>query len=94
MNKALSVRLEESVLRRLGAVSRKLGITKKAVIERAIEMYAEEAEHGLIGSLEFGAQGQTRRHGQAASGDAVRAVEMVFAATEVLAAAAAPAGAR
>ena len=47
MNRALSVRVDESVLRCLAAVARKLGIAQKDVIERAIEMYAEEAEHGL-----------------------------------------------
>lgn len=47
MDKVLSARVDESVLRRLGALSRRLGVTKKAVIERAIEMYAEQVEQGL-----------------------------------------------
>ena len=47
MDKVLSARVDESVLRQLGALSRKLGVTKKAVIERAIEMYADHVEHDL-----------------------------------------------
>jgi predicted DNA-binding protein len=45
MDKVLSARVSESVLRRLGVLSRKLGVTKKAVIEQAIEMYADRVEH-------------------------------------------------
>ena len=45
MDKVFSARVDESVLRRLGALSQKLGVTKKAVIEKAIEMYAEKVEH-------------------------------------------------
>lgn len=44
MDKILSARVDESVVRRIGALAQQLGTTKKAVIENAILSYAERIE--------------------------------------------------
>ena len=44
MDKIISARLDESVVRRIGALSQQLGTTKKAVIENAVQVYAEKIE--------------------------------------------------
>ena len=44
MDKILSARVDESVIHRIGALARQLGTTKKAVIESAIQLYAEKIE--------------------------------------------------
>lgn len=44
MDKVLSARVDESVIRRLNQISRKLGMTKKAIIEGAVLRYADELE--------------------------------------------------
>ena len=49
MDKILSARVDESVIRRIGVLASQLGTTKKAIIESAIRMYAEmvEKKHNL-----------------------------------------------
>jgi hypothetical protein len=49
MDKILSARVDEAVLRRIGMLAQRLGTSKKAVIEAAIREYAEriEPEHGI-----------------------------------------------
>ena len=42
MDKILSARVDESVISQIGALARKLGTTKKAIIEKAIRLYAEK----------------------------------------------------
>jgi predicted transcriptional regulator len=44
MDKVLSARIDESVLRRIELLARELGTTKKAVIENAIRLYADRLE--------------------------------------------------
>ena len=44
MDRVLSVRVDESVIHRLDQLMRRLGGTKKALIEKAIARYAEEVE--------------------------------------------------
>ena len=44
MDKIFSARLDESVVRRIGALAQQLETTKKAVIENAIQVYAEKIE--------------------------------------------------
>ncbi len=44
MDRVLSVRVDESVIHRLDQLMRRLGGTKKALIEKAISRYAEEVE--------------------------------------------------
>ena len=44
MDKILSARVDESVVRRIGALARQLGTTKKGIIEGAIQLYAERIE--------------------------------------------------
>ena len=44
MDKILSTRVDEAVVRRIDALARQLGTTKKAVIEGAIQFYAEKIE--------------------------------------------------
>lgn len=46
MDKILSARVDESVIKRIGALSRKLRTTKKSVIEAAVQAYAEKTEQG------------------------------------------------
>ena len=44
MDKILSARVDESVIRRIDLLARELHMTKKAVIESAIQVYAEQIE--------------------------------------------------
>ena len=44
MDKILSARVDEAVIRRIGALAQQLGTTKKAVIEGAVRYYAEKIE--------------------------------------------------
>lgn len=46
MDKILSARVDESVIKRIGTLSRKLRTTKKSVIEAAVNAYAEQTSHG------------------------------------------------
>ena len=49
MDKIMSTRMDEAVIQRIGMLARKLGTSKKAVLENAVCHYAEkiEAELGL-----------------------------------------------
>ena len=49
MDKILSTRVDESVIRHIGLLAEKLGTSKKAVLENAVRCYAEkiEAEQGF-----------------------------------------------
>ena len=44
MDKVLSARVDEATIRQIGLLSRKLGVTKKSVIENAILIYADTIE--------------------------------------------------
>ena len=44
MDRVLSVRVDESVIHRVDHLARRLGMTKKALIEGAIAHYSEEIE--------------------------------------------------
>lgn len=49
MDKILSARVSDSTLRRIGFLARHLRTSKKAIIESAVEAYAQkvEEEHGV-----------------------------------------------
>ena len=47
MDKIFSARVDESVIRQIGALAQQLGTTKKAVVEGAIRLYAEKVEEGM-----------------------------------------------
>jgi predicted transcriptional regulator len=49
MDKIMSTRMDESVIRHIGMLAKKLGTSKKAVLENAVRYYAEkiEAEQGF-----------------------------------------------
>lgn len=51
MDKVLSARVDEAVLHRIGSLARRLGTTKKAVIEAAICAYAEKVEASGSGDI-------------------------------------------
>ncbi len=44
MDKILSARVDDSVIRRIGALAHQLGMTKKAIIENSVRCYAEQIE--------------------------------------------------
>jgi predicted DNA-binding protein len=44
MDKIMSTRMDESIIRRIGMLAGKTGKTKKAIIEDAIRLYAEKIE--------------------------------------------------
>ena len=49
MDKIMSTRIDEAVIRRIGLLAKRLGTSKKAVLENAVRYYAEkiEAEQGF-----------------------------------------------
>jgi len=49
MDKIMSTRMDEAVIRYIGLLAKKLGTSKKAVLENAVRYYAEkiEAEQGF-----------------------------------------------
>jgi len=49
MDKIMSTRIDEAVIRHIDMLSKKLGKSKKAILENAVRYYAEkiEAEEGL-----------------------------------------------
>ena len=49
MDKIMSTRIDEAVIRHIGMLAKRLGTSKKAVLENAIRYYAEkiEAEQGF-----------------------------------------------
>ena len=44
MDKIMSTRMDEAIIRRIGMLATKLGMSKKAVIENAVLYYAEKIE--------------------------------------------------
>ena len=44
MDKIMSTRMDEAVIRHIGMLAKKLGISKKAVLENAIRYYTEKIE--------------------------------------------------
>jgi len=44
MEKILSARVDESVIYLIGSLARELNMTKKAIIEAAIELYSEQTK--------------------------------------------------
>jgi len=44
MDRIISARIDESAANRIGALARRLGTSKKEIIERAIEMYAAQVD--------------------------------------------------
>ncbi|MGD9160647.1 MAG: hypothetical protein PVG39_19680 [Desulfobacteraceae bacterium] len=44
MDKIMSARVDESTVNQIGVLSKKLNITRKAVIENAIKNYAQQVE--------------------------------------------------
>lgn len=44
MDRILSARVNEAIIKRIGALAKQLGTSKKAVIERAILAFAEKIE--------------------------------------------------
>ena len=49
MDKIMSTRMDDSVIRQIGMLAKKLGTSKKAILENAVRAYAEkiEAEQGF-----------------------------------------------
>ena len=46
MDKIMSARIDEAVIRYIGMLAEKLGTSKKAVIENAVRLYLKEIEAG------------------------------------------------
>ena len=44
MDKIMSTRMDEAVIRHIGMLAKKLGTSKKAVLEKAVRCYAEKIE--------------------------------------------------
>jgi uncharacterized protein (DUF2235 family) len=44
MDKIMSARVDEAVIRRIGMLAKQLNMSKKAVIESAIQKYAQQVE--------------------------------------------------
>lgn len=44
MDKILSARVDEAIIRRIGALALQLGTTKKAIIENAVRSFAQKIE--------------------------------------------------
>jgi hypothetical protein len=44
MDKIMSTRMDEAVIRHIGMVAKKLGTSKKAILENAVRHYAEKIE--------------------------------------------------
>jgi predicted transcriptional regulator len=44
MDKIMSTRMDEAVIRRIGMLAKKLGTSKKAILENAVRHYAEKIE--------------------------------------------------
>lgn len=44
MDKIMSTRIDEAVIRRIGLMAKKLGTSKKSVIENAVRHYAKKVE--------------------------------------------------
>jgi predicted transcriptional regulator len=46
MDKVLSARVDEAVIRKIDALAKQMGTSKKAVIEEAVQQYGERAQMG------------------------------------------------
>jgi predicted transcriptional regulator len=46
MDKVLSARVDEAVIRKIDALAKQMGTSKKAVIEEAVHQYGERAQVG------------------------------------------------
>ena len=44
MDKIMSTRMDEALIRRVGMLAKKMGMSKKAVLENAVRFYAERIE--------------------------------------------------
>ncbi len=44
MDKIMSTRMDETVIQNIGMLARKLGISKKAVLENAVRLYCKKME--------------------------------------------------
>ncbi len=44
MDKIMSTRMDEAVIQRIGMLARKLGTSKKAILENAVHHYADKIE--------------------------------------------------
>lgn len=44
MDKIMSTRIDESVIQRIGMLAKKLGKSKKAILENAVQCYAEKID--------------------------------------------------
>ena len=44
MDKILSARIDEAVIRQIGLLARELKTTKKAIIENAVRLYADQSD--------------------------------------------------
>jgi predicted transcriptional regulator len=44
MDKIMSARMDKAVIRRIGMLAKKLGTSKKAILENAVRHYAEKIE--------------------------------------------------
>ncbi len=44
MDKIMSTRMDEAVIRHIGMLAKKLGTSKKAILENAVRYYAEKIE--------------------------------------------------
>lgn len=49
MDKIVSTRMDEAVIQHIGMLAKKLGTSKKAILENAVRLYSEkiEAEQGI-----------------------------------------------
>ncbi|MBW1817809.1 MAG: hypothetical protein JRJ60_11715 [Deltaproteobacteria bacterium] len=68
MDKIMSTRMDEAVIQRIGILAKRLGMSKKAVLENAVRHYVEkiEAEQGLdILSHTFGSWQRDEEAGSA-----------------------------
>ena len=66
MDKILSARVDESIIRRIGTLAKQMRTTKKAVIEGAVRLYAEKIKSGEadVFELTLGAWSRKERPSQ------------------------------
>jgi predicted alpha/beta hydrolase len=70
MDKIMSTRMDEAVIRHIGMLAERLGTSKKAVLENAVRYYAEkiEAEQGFdVLTYTFGGWGRNKSAAETAS---------------------------
>jgi predicted transcriptional regulator len=76
MDKILSARVDESIVRRIGRLAQRLHTTKKAVIEAAILSYAEKSETEKDGDIWEETLGAWKR--RESPGESVKQVRQIF----------------